>query len=97
VTVTGNWERDGEEEEEEEEEEVRVLALTSERKRGNEPVSPSPPPAFSGRARCGAQGAGRLYVGKMRWGGCDAVGVGGAGADEEAAGGEGRGSRCVVP
>ena len=63
-------------------------------------VSPSPrPSAFSSRARCGARGAGRLYVGKMRCRGWDAAGVGGAGRDEdEEAGGEPEGSkRCVVP
>ena len=63
-------------------------------------VSPSPrPSAFSGRVRWGARGAGRLYVGKMRCGGWDAAGVGGAGTDEdEEAGGEPEGSnRCVVP
>ena len=40
-----------------------------------------------------------MYVGKMRWRGWDAVGVGGAGRDEdEEAGGEPEGSkRCVVP
>ena len=56
-------------------------------------VSPPPrrPSASSvGLARCGARGAGRLYVGKMRWDGAGVTGV-------VVAGGERGGSRCAVP